>query len=314
MSVPEALFQFVFCAGVARVALPMFLVVSGFLMVKDYDGSSAWWRRVLARRLRTVYVPFVCWNVVAWLWSWAHGSPNAVFGVRSVAERILGLNLLVWPACVQFWYFRALLVYALALPVVCPLLRRFRLGLCVVAAVWLAGFLRVPSPCIELAWENTCYFLAGVWLSLHRDWAAAFMARFAQPLRRAVPLAYGWLLLVVIAAGFAPFRPLYSQTFYLLIPVGCATLWMALPVLSRVVAPARGLFKYSIPVFALHLMALGTAEAWFVKGLGVANRLAPWVIVAEAALAVAAAMAVGWAVRRAAPGLFAALVGWRDRR
>ena len=50
--------------GYARIAVPFFFVVSGFLLAGHFDEEK-WWHHEVGKRVRTLVVPFLIWSLVA---------------------------------------------------------------------------------------------------------------------------------------------------------------------------------------------------------------------------------------------------------
>lgn len=311
MTFSQAVFQFGFCQGIARIALPFFLVISGFLMVKDYDGSLAWWKRIAVKRIVSLYIPFVLWNVICWCWSWIWdgvGIPVCMADWILFSKKILGWDLLVPPACVQLWYFRALLVYVAFLPLVCLVLRRFRVGGLFVIGLWAAGLLRAPNWVMELAWENVSYFCAGVWVCLNYEEVVDLWHRFVR-WHKLVPVFYGLVWIVTVVAGLTHFRQLFNRSFYFLIPMGCLTLYMLSPWLVRALAFAKSVYGLSLFVFTTHLMVLGL-QGRIIGSCGI-NRLSTCVVTLEWMGSIVICLIFGGGVSRLLPRIFSSLNGGR---
>lgn len=76
VSLWAATLQFVGTETAVRCAVPWFFLVSGFFLVKHVgeDALGSWWRRTVARRIVTLGVPYLCWNLVYYLLRLALGN------------------------------------------------------------------------------------------------------------------------------------------------------------------------------------------------------------------------------------------------
>ncbi len=139
--------------GIARIAVPLFFLTAGYLFYSGNEWSHHAYLAKLRRRLRTLLVPFLFWNVATLLlfalgqtipatqafFSRKH-SAVAGFGVYDYANAIFGIDR--YPIAYQFWFIRDLLLVLLLL----PLLGR-------------------PGPMMASVWltiVTTCWF-ADVW-------------------------------------------------------------------------------------------------------------------------------------------------------
>ena len=87
-----------------RIAVPVFFVLTGFFLVKDWPGNG-WWIKMLRKRFFSLYVPFLTWNAL-------NVAVGCVFGESSenILARVFGWNPWVRLGCMQFWYLQAVFV------------------------------------------------------------------------------------------------------------------------------------------------------------------------------------------------------------
>ena len=114
----ERCVMFVISDGVCRVAVPFFFIVSGFLLAVKFRPTKIWYGNILRKRFKSLYVPFLLWNVIYFCFQLANGK-----GFVDVAERILGYNVFVYPSCMQFWYLQSLFIVILIAPFLLSILR-----------------------------------------------------------------------------------------------------------------------------------------------------------------------------------------------
>ena len=205
--------------GFARTAVPLFFLMSGYLYFLGFDGSFAAYRTKTVRRIATLLVPLLLWNLlVIALFALGQSLPATAGYFNADNGRMLDLTpfaffdtligITQFPLAYQFWFIRDLMVIAVfALPLHW-LLKRTGLTIpCLLLIWWLFNPLRLPFLTVP-ALEATTFFTIGAWL--------AMTARPLFPpvvwLRWLTPL-YLALLTIDIAIRMATGRqPLFSIT------------------------------------------------------------------------------------------------------
>lgn len=161
--------------GFARTAIPLFFLISGYLYFLGFDGSLAAWRTKTRRRVSTLLVPYLFWNLSVFaLFAIGQALPAtaAYFNAGSgriadlsafgVADAILGFTH--YPAAYPFWFIRDLMLIALLTPIIHPLVTR--LGVVVPLVLWAWWAFRLPFLSVPSI-EATTYFTIGAWLGAH---------------------------------------------------------------------------------------------------------------------------------------------------
>lgn len=162
--------------GVARVSVPLFFLMSGYLFFLDFEPTVAVLLAKLKSRSRTLLLPFLFWNIanlaiIAAAQSFPAGARylsgktalvshldaavllDAVFGVHGV------------PISYQFWFIRDLMVLVLLTPLIYLLCRRAGIPILLAGlTLWLANARWFPMPALDA----TLFFIAGSWLAIKR--------------------------------------------------------------------------------------------------------------------------------------------------
>ncbi|WP_304559741.1 acyltransferase family protein [Sphingomonas immobilis] len=159
--------------GIARVAVPLFFLMSGYLFFIGFDGSVAAYGRKLRARVGTLLVPYLLWNVlIASLYIVGQSLPQTA-PLFSGSAKILGGGALAtldavfgfthFPIAYPFWFIRDLMVLAiLALPLHLILTRTSWLLPALLVPCWVASWWFLPLPAIEA----TTWFTIGAALAL----------------------------------------------------------------------------------------------------------------------------------------------------
>ena len=121
-------------SGIEGIAIPFFFFASGYFLAV-HVGEDRWWRNAMKKRVVSLLVPFVMWNIVhlAFL----------RFGVEGNILSWFGLHPLRHPALFVLWYVRALMLLVLVSPVIIFALRKTHGW--ILAVMWIVYFSFVPG-------------------------------------------------------------------------------------------------------------------------------------------------------------------------
>jgi fucose 4-O-acetylase-like acetyltransferase len=161
--------------GVARVCIPLFFMISGYLF---FTGVWSWKKYAykLNKRVSTLLIPMLFWNLAAiGVYAAAESIPQTkkyfaftdwppvhAFRLFDYINALLGVGT-KYPIAYQFWFIRDLMALALLAPVVNYLLRgRFALPFLVsLLCFWFFCYWPAPWPIAE-----SCFFFSlGAYLS-----------------------------------------------------------------------------------------------------------------------------------------------------
>jgi peptidoglycan/LPS O-acetylase OafA/YrhL len=137
--------------GVARIAVPLFFLMSGYLFFANFRWSKTSFLTKVITRMRTLLIPFVFWNCVVLA---IYAALQAIPGLRpyftgstAVITQLTCtefLNVIFgikgYPIAYHFWFIRDLMVLVLLAPVIAIILRYAALPfLMVVYLCWVSG-------------------------------------------------------------------------------------------------------------------------------------------------------------------------------
>lgn len=176
---PDGILDFVrnvVSQGLARISVPLFFLMSGYLFFLDFEPTVAGLLTKLKARSRTLLLPFLFWNTATLLVvAAAQSFPASARYLSGKTELVSNLSGVVFldaifgvhgkPISYQFWFIRDLMVLVLLTPLVYLLCRRGGLPVLLAGfALWLANGRWFPVPALDA----TVFFTAGSWLAIKK--------------------------------------------------------------------------------------------------------------------------------------------------
>lgn len=159
---------------VARLAVPLFFLGSGFLFFREGKMSSSLFKTKLLSRVRTLLVPFLIWNTALFTvvfiaqqipqFAAFFNAANTQIKDMSNLERLDAIfGVTRFPIAYQFWFIRDLIILVLVSPVIYIALRVagpiVLLGL---LFLWTTRFWPLPLPDVE----SVLFFALGAYCGI----------------------------------------------------------------------------------------------------------------------------------------------------
>lgn len=165
---PLMVFEYQLIPAVARISIPCFLMISGYLFYRGFamkDLPGKWKRRV-----KTLLIPYLIWNLLYYFGYLAASRISALEkiinrpGIRfSAADMVRAM--LFYRSNPVFWFMYQLIILVALAPVLYLILKGIRRGI-LFLAVLLGGILfRVSLPLVNL--DALLYYCAAAFLALH---------------------------------------------------------------------------------------------------------------------------------------------------
>ena len=191
-------FHHFFCYALPSIIVPLFFFISGFLFFYGKDFDSKLYIKKLKTRARTLLVPFILWNVIAFLnMAWrmlpclSPVFPNAyktefkfsllrMFNtlfynnrynsvlVPPMDESVDVATILPAPMDVPMWYVRDLMLMVLLSPVIYWLLKKGGIWYVIVVGI-ISSFLILPDGYYWVFLSTALFFFSwGAYYSVHK--------------------------------------------------------------------------------------------------------------------------------------------------
>ena len=251
----------------ARLAVPWFFVISGFFLVKGIrdceggilSGLLGWWKNSFAKRMLSIGVPYLLWNLIYYLFKVATGKYG--FDGWHCLDQLIGYDLHNVPACGQFWYLRNIFLYVAIAPLFVALFYGRWIGLFVLVVLlfcWLAGVC-LPFEYMQLAdFGYAAFFGAGVYLGLGR---CTIDFKKHEGLLRLI------FAFVTIAASIGIIFGAVTRNIQIvgisnkvLIITGLPTLWLTGDWIASLTARWRNLYGLAFFVYAVHVILVSVTH------------------------------------------------------
>ena len=299
--------------SIARIAVPLFFMMSGFLFFRGAVFSAGIYRAKLHSRAKSLLVPFLFWNlalfgVVAIAQSVPRLAPlfngqNQAFATLTPFQMIdFIIGITHYPIAYQFWFIRDLMILAIASPLLWLAARYLPwVALAAFGAAWIFNIWPMPVPSAE----PTLFFYLGSLVAL-RGWSLFEVDRL------------GWWLAAPFALliGALCVEQLAGDGDYLLHPAMAVGLVLALKA-SGWLAESRWcdrlvmLGKASFFVFAVHepLVTIGKKLAFRALPMTAGTVLVTYAVLPV--LVIGLALLAHRALTAVAPGFLRLISGGR---
>ena len=262
-----------------HLAVPMFFMVSGYLVAVKAEGAE-WYKRLLQHRIKSLVVPYFALNTLFIPFLYVHHNVlkigNWVGGGMAVdwyaIKRIYGLTPEFHPSCGVLWYVRCLVMFIVITPLIMVPIRK-SLSSCV---FYISSFLLALSlfESTQFAKDNWQFFysffsIRGLfyfsfgglmsWVCM-KDWKLRFLVGL-------------FCLCGGLISGFVPYANALSQLLFI------SGIWFLMPSVRMpvwVVSSCFALYVFHSPIYMVFNFLINKIEV--VKYLVGAMPLFPFCI------------------------------------
>jgi fucose 4-O-acetylase-like acetyltransferase len=324
----DTVLQYLIANGLVRFRIPILFAISGYLFAWRDDGTTSH-RTRLAKRARTLGIPYLAWGAIALLFisaleQWmptrelVRAAQLSPFGDGSpfVSNYTAGQLLQRWliiPAAFQLWFLRSLLMLSALYPWLRIAVQRWpRTFFTIAVLFWLPD-----GNLFLIEGQGLLFFSLGVWLAARNVNVYAAPAWFNAPLLLAL-----WLTVCAVKTWMAfsidSLSTPVALTMLLLHRAGeiagLLTAWFGLDRIVRGAMASAGfrwLTGFSFIIYALHVPMVNFAtEAALRAGAGIPH-IAFWTYLFVPIAVCATCVAVGVTLRSVARPVYATLTGGR---
>lgn len=206
------------CAQIiARVAVPLFFMFSGFLFFYKLDKfTTSTYRNKLVKRIGTLLIPYIFWNLVLILYYLLGRflGLGSQFGIgfnfidylslfwNFEVHPINGGGIASFPISIQFWYIRDLMVSVLLSPIIYWLTKKLHIYFVIaLATLWITNYWPLIT---GLNITALFFFSLGAYFSIFKK----NFAEFSKPHTLLLGFAYLITIVPILIAQELNFNPL----------------------------------------------------------------------------------------------------------
>lgn len=253
------IFRFSFVEGIARIGVPLFFFISGFLFFYYDDFSKNVYLGKIKKRFKSLVVPYIFWNlvVVGFYFMAQMVVPSMMSGqMKLVAD----FTMSDWLSCfwnfkdggppvnLPLWFLRDLICLSIGTPLICLFVKMCRIyGVVLLAACWLI----FGTPTNFLV--GLFFFTAGAWFGINK----VDVVEKVLPYRKMLAAAYFLVMIAGIAmllAGFPSGE--YLHKLGILFGLGACFAWAGWIVKTKNIRRRAWLEDSSFLVYAYHGLPL----------------------------------------------------------
>ncbi len=256
----------VFGRGICRVAVPCFFLISGYLFFSKLDNqwNTEIWLEKLRKRVHTLLIPYLLWNLIAavaiwayrWLFSKLHGETYLGFLDRIIQSRGLWDDAGGLPFDGPLWFIRYLMIFVVAAPIIWLFLKYLRIwGLLVLTMIFVfVG--HIP--------EGLVFFMAGAWFRMEKRNMLDIFLRWRYP-----TVVLSILSLIALTLTFRNYPESYRISSSIFVLCGTVVFFVLAGWMVKQGASIRPLLvRSSFFIFAAHnILILHDFSHWIILHL-----------------------------------------------
>lgn len=301
--------------GISRVAVPLFLILSGYLFYKNFDGSLSSYKYKLKRRCISLVIPYLFWSTVTFFaFYFAQKIPAIApyFSTRNAGELSLKVfieNVIINSYNSPLWFCRYLIVFTILSVFFYYIAKRIPIILLVVTIYgWLIGF---PGH-LDIRMDALFFYSLGAVIAVHYNkWKKLLSVIWNENNRKKVifSLFIIWMILLVCrTVHYCAQSPemMLNGTYdkFVLITgnigiiVGVPAFWGLYDLIFKETTKIWNLSAYSFLIFVCHHPLVNTLKKLIMKIIGVSEFTSILTYFAASFISIGLIIFAGWVTKK----------------
>lgn len=314
--------------GISRVAVPLFLILSGYLFYKNFDGSLSSYKYKLKRRFISLVIPYLFWSIVTFFaFYFAQKIPAVApyFSTRNAGQLSLQVfieNVIINSYNSPLWFCRYLIVFAILSVFIYYLLKRVPVILLLVTLYgWLIGF---PVQ-FDIRMDALFFYILGAAIAVHYSKCEKISSVIWNENNRKMvifPLFLIWIGILVwrtlhycVQSPEMMLNGTYDK-FVLMtgnigIIVGVPAFWGLYDLIFKETTKIWNLSAYSFLIFVCHHPLVNTLKKLIMKIIGVSEFTSLLTYFAASFISIVLIIFAGWVTKKYFNGIWRFVSGGR---
>lgn len=313
--------------GICRIAVPLFMMISGYLFYLTFDGSWKSYGNKLKRRVFSLVIPYLFWSTVTFF---AFFCAQRFLGLGEFFVTRNGTDIDIWYLFDNIvlnsydsplWFCRYLIVFAVLSIIVYWLLKKcpvIMFALFLYLWIFNGNFFAFSLP--NLRYDSIFFYFFGALIAIHHD----FFIKLHQWINK--PIIIISTILFIIGLSVRTFLFCYQDPNYLLVgdsnimlditkkiltPLGVFVFWYVYDYLFKTKTDLWQISKYSFLIFAAHHPIVSVVKKLAFKYIDYNYLNSVLVYFFSAGITIALIIGVGMVVHRFVPWLWKITTGNR---
>lgn len=256
--------------GIARVAVPLFFVISAFLFfynVPKYSISFNWFIKKYKKRFESLVIPFLIWNAISYL---IYLLPYFIIPMRSIFTGYIKEPMIInfiqgiffFKYNMIFWFIFNLIILVVLSPIIYLILKnktRGQVFTILILTIWLLRT-KNGNAILDSSFrlDALCFFTIGSYIALHGE--NIFKKTLKK--RHTVMLVIFWISLIILNIIS---RSKFTYKFGIFI--GVPAMWYGFDLILDRLSVLKYM-NHTFMVYALHPMILKITTNLIFKFLG----------------------------------------------
>jgi peptidoglycan/LPS O-acetylase OafA/YrhL len=245
--------------GIARIAVPLFFSISGYLFFHNWSPTAAQYITKMRRRFHSIVIPYLCWSatwilILFILQSVPWSRPFFVDPEHTIRTKTLLQVGYIWlfnPIPYQLWFLRHVFLFCCFSPLIYFLVRKLNYFLIIIAiGLWWAAYIfSLPGVGRSSLGNSLIFFMLGSYLAIIRPFDIEAEIRGKRVLLAAwLCFAIGKAYLITYSDG------LYRACEPAFLLLGLTALWCNYDLLKILFENKIGLWfsQWSFFIYAAH--------------------------------------------------------------
>ncbi len=303
-----------FTQGIARIAVPLFFIISGYLYFLNIKGTFSEFKSKIGKRIKTILVPYLfwsCWGLV--FYTVLQSLPMSQNFFTNGLVKDMGMDeilkiLFFNPLPFQLWFLRDLIVLVFCSPLLFLAIKYLKeLAILLAFIPWISGYFYG-----FINTDSLLFFMLGGYLAIFDKLISLDGKKYAY-------LIFSfWILLVIINCillfqGISIFDFWMSVLNKITLLVGVVAIWTIYDKLHGKIniAVLNPIFSFSFFLYAFHEPVLTMAKKGLFFILGKSEHVSFSVYILAPFLTIVMSISVGFLLKTYLPKIYNLATGGR---